>query len=260
MKTKSLGFVGGGRITRIFLQAFTNKQFSLSSILVCDTNLEVLKALKKEFPEIQITDYCNVTAKQEIVFIALHPPAIMETLEKIKDSVSENTQIVSLAPKINIEKITGKLASNNIARMIPNATSYINEGYNPICFSPEFSLPEKQSLNEMLMLLGKTFEVEESKLEAYAIISAMLPTYFWFQWKEMQTIGLQMGLEEVESKNAVQETLLAAISLFYNSKLSNEAVIDLIPIKPIGENEAEINVIYETKLLGLFEKIKPQLS
>ena len=156
--------------------------------------------------------------------------------------------------------IKGKLASNNIARMIPNATSYINEGYNPICFSAEFSLSEKQSLNELLMLLGKTFEVEESKLEAYAIISAMLPTYFWFQWKEMQTIGLQMGLEEVESKNAVQETLLAAINLFYNSKLSNEAVIDLIPIKPISENEAEINVIYETKLLGLFEKIKPQLS
>ena len=152
--------------------------------------------------------------------------------------------------------IKGNLASKNIARMIPNATSYINEGFNPICFSPEFSLPEKQSLNELLMLLGKTFEVEESKLEAYAIISAMLPTYFWFQWKEMQTIGLQMGLEEVESKNAVQETLLAAINLFYNSKLSPEEVIDLIPVKPIGENEAEINVIYETKLLGLYEKIK----
>ena len=166
METKSLGFIGGGRITKIFLQAFKNRQFNLSSILVCDTNLEVLKALKKEFPKIQITDNCNETAKQEIVFIALHPPVIMETLEKMKDSVSENTQVVSLAPKINIEMIKGKLASNNIARMIPNATSYINEGYNPISFSPEFSLPEKQSLNKMLKLLGKTFEVEESKLEA----------------------------------------------------------------------------------------------
>lgn len=32
----------------------------------------------------------------------------------------------------------------------------------------------------MLNLLAYTFETAEEKLEAYAHISAMLPTYFWF--------------------------------------------------------------------------------
>jgi pyrroline-5-carboxylate reductase len=31
----------------------------------------------------------------------------------------------------------------------------------------------------------------------------------------------------------------------------------LIPVKPIGENEQQITEIYKTKLIGLFEKIKP---
>ncbi len=257
MKTESLGFVGGGRITKIFLQALTNKQIKLSSVVVYDTNSEVLNALKKQFPMINITDSCELTAQQEIVFIALHPPVIMETVEKMKVSVSEKTQIVSFAPKISIEKIASKLATKKIARMIPNATSYINEGYNPVSFSAEFSSTEKQSLFELLKTLGKTFEVAESKLEAYAIVSAMLPTYFWFQWKEMQKLGLQMGLNETESKETVQQTLLAAIELFYNSGLSNDEVIDLIPVKPISEHEAQISEIYQTKLMGLFQKIKP---
>jgi len=34
MKTKSLGFIGGGRITKIFLQALANEQIELSSVLV----------------------------------------------------------------------------------------------------------------------------------------------------------------------------------------------------------------------------------
>lgn len=256
MKTKSLGFIGGGRITKIFLQALTNKQIELSSVLVCDTNAEVLNALKMQFPKIQLTDSCELAAEQEIVFIALHPPVIMETLEQMKASVSEKTQVVSFAPKISIEKMASKLATKNIARMIPNATSYINEGFNPVSFSTEFSSDEKQSLFEMLKTLGKTFEVEESKLEAYAIVSAMLPTYFWFQWKEMQKLGLQMGLNEKESKETVQQTLLAAIDLFYNSGLSNNEVIDLIPVKPIGEHEAQISEIYQSKLMELFQKIK----
>jgi pyrroline-5-carboxylate reductase len=257
MKTKSLGFIGGGRITKIFLQALSNKQTDLQSVVVCDTNSEVLNALKKQFPLIQETDSCKMAAKQDIVFIALHPPVVMQTLEQIKESVSDKTQIVSLAPKINIEKITSKLAVKNIVRMIPNATSYINEGYNPVSFSIEYPLVEKQSLLEMLTNLGNTFEVEESTLEAYAIISAMLPTYFWFQWEKMQNLSLQMGLNESESREAIQQTLLAAINLFYSSGLGNNEVIDLIPVKPLGEYETQIGEIYQTTLMGLFEKIKP---
>ncbi len=33
--------------------------------------------------------------------------------------------------------------------------------------------------------------------------------------------------------------------------------MDLIPVKPIGEHESQITEIYKTKLIGLFEKIKP---
>jgi hypothetical protein len=33
--------------------------------------------------------------------------------------------------------------------------------------------------------------------------------------------------------------------------------MDLIPVKPIGENEGEIRNILNDKLLGLYNKIKP---
>ncbi len=256
MESKSLSFIGGGRITKIFLQAFANEQINFQSVVVCDINSEALNTLKKQFPKIRITDSCELAAKQDIVFIALHPPVIMDILEQIKETVSEKTEVVSLAPKISIEKIASNLGTKNIVRMIPNATSYINKGYNPVSFSAEYSSVKKQSLFEMLQTLGKTFEVKETKLEAYAMVSAMLPTYFWFQWNEMQNIGVQMGLDETESKETVQQTLLAAIDLFYNSELNNSEVIDLIPVKPIGEHEAQISEIYQTKLMGLFQKIK----
>lgn len=257
MAPQSIGYIGGGRITKIVLQALANKHIELPSVQVCDTNPEVLKALQQQFPKIQTTVSCESAAQQEIVIIALHPPVIMETLEQIKDSVAEKTQVVSFAPKISIERIAAKLATKNIARMIPNATSYINEGYNPVTFSEDYSAWEKQSLLEILNTLGETIEVEESKLEAYAMVSAMLPTYFWFQWKEIQNLGLQMGLSESETKETVRRTLLAAINLFFSSDLGYNEVIDLIPVRPIGDHEAQITEIYRRKLVGLFEKIKP---
>ena len=109
----------------------------------------------------------------------------------------------------------------------------------------------------MLSSLGTTFEVSEEKLESYAIMSAMLPTYFWFQWRELAGIGKHTGLSEEESKKAIHETIIASLNLMYKSGLSASDVIDLIPVKPIGEHESQITEIYKTKLIGLFEKIKP---
>jgi len=43
----------------------------------------------------------------------------------------------------------------------------------------------------------------------------------------------------------------------YESGLTPAEVLDLIPVKPIGEHEPQITEIYKTKLIGLFEKIKP---
>ena len=133
----------------------------------------------------------------------------------------------------------------------------INEGYNPVCFSSEFTVNEKQQVLDLLKTMGNTFEVAEEKLESYAIMSAMLPTYFWFQWKELAEIGQKIGLTEKESKDSINETLIASLNLMYKSGISEEKVMDLIPVKPIGEHEAQITEIYKTKLIGLFEKIKP---
>jgi pyrroline-5-carboxylate reductase len=257
MKTNSLGFIGGGRITKIILQAFTNKLQKFEKVVVFDTNVEVLNALKHQFPEIVLAEKVDQSAQQSTVFISLHPPMIMETLDKIADVVASDTLVVSLAPKITIEKIASKLKTRNIARMIPNATSYINEGYNPVTFTPSFNQSDKTSVLEMLKLLGNTFEVDEQKLEAYAILSAMLPTYFWFQWNELIKLGDPMGLTEEESKASVQHTLQAALNLMFESGLSPEQVMDLIPVKPIGETETQITEIYQTKLMGLYAKIKP---
>jgi len=254
---KSIGFIGGGRVTRILLQAFKNKNAQFSKIVVTDPNQDVSANLKKSFPDIQV-DNASAAASQDIVFISLHPPVVMDTLELIKGSINSNTIVISLAPKITVAKISSKLNQvKNIARLIPNATSFINEGYNPVCFSSDFTRNEKQQVLDLLRLMGNTFEVPEEKLESYAIMSAMLPTYFWFQWKELAEIGQKIGLSEKESNDSINDTLIASLNLMFKSGLNPEEVMDLIPVKPIGEHEAHIAEIYKTKLIGLFEKIKP---
>ena len=257
MKTPTIGFIGGGRITRILLQAFGNKKINLVQATVYDTNPEVSAKLHKRFPDIHVGTLEQV-ASREIVILAVHPPFVMETLEKIAPVVTSKTVFGSLAPKIDSKKILSKIPQlTRLVRLIPNATSIINEGYNPIWFAPTFPSDEKDIVLQMLDFLGTSLEVDENKLEAYAVISAMAPTYFWFQWDKLVELGIEFGMGHYESREAVLQSMYGSLETFFNSNMLPDDVMDLIPVKPIGEHEKEIETIYETCLRELYQKIKP---
>jgi pyrroline-5-carboxylate reductase len=107
MHTHTVGFVGGGRITAIFLQAPDGRGLALDRVTVSDTSREVLSRLEARFAAVTTTVVNAEAAACERVFLALH----------LLDSL----------------------------------------GAHPV--------------------------VPEETLEAYAILVAMGPTCFWFQWR-----------------------------------------------------------------------------
>ena len=72
----------------------------------------------------------------------------------------------------------------------------------------------------------------------------------------MENIAKETGLSAEEAQKTVSASLKKALKLYYKSGLSPEEVMDLIPVKPIGENEAEIKSILNSKLMGLYGKLK----
>jgi len=255
---KSMGFIGGGRVTKILLNGFKKSKIELDNVVVYDTNSESLKELKKEFPEIKtVSDDNEPAVYQDMVYLAVHPPAMAEVLGKIKPHLNPDSTVISLAPKPQIQQISSLLGGfTRIVRMIPNAPSIINEGYNPISFAPEINDSEKKEILKLFNVLGVSPEVDENKLEAYAVLTAMGPTYFWFQFNELAELGHSFGLEDKEIKDCLPKMIMGATKTFYQSELSSEEVMDLILVKPLGEEEEKIKTAYQARLGAMFQQLK----
>ncbi len=257
---KTIGFIGGGRISRILLNGFKNANVSFGKISVYETNVTVLNALKNDYPQIEASGSdSSKAASSDWVFIALHPPVLMETLSAIKDSVKKDALVISLAPKITIDMIKSILPDiQSIARMNPNAGTYVNKGYNPVFFAQS---AEKNVINEFLETfekLGKVPVVPENQIEAYAMVSAMGHTYFWYQLQQLKELGLSYGLSESEANETISAMLWGTTETLFNSGLNYDKVVDLVPVKPMAEHENTIKEYYKTCLNGLYQKIKPQ--
>jgi pyrroline-5-carboxylate reductase len=256
---KTIGFIGGGRITRILLQGFKTANVSFEKIRVFETNEMVLNALKADYPQIESTGADSTTvASSDWVFIALHPPVMMDSLQTIKNFIREDALVVSFAPKITIDKMKSVLPNiPNLARMNPNAGTYVNKGYNPVTFATNADKTIVNGFVEVFGKLGKVPIVPENQIEAYAVISAMGHTYFWYQLQQLKELGLSYGLSEKEAHETISAMLLGTSETLFNSGLTYEKVVDLVPVKPMAEHENAVKEFYKTSLNGIYQKIKP---
>jgi len=256
---KTIGFIGGGRITLILLQGFKNANVRFEKITVYEPDENVLKGLKTKFPFIEgSTSDATKAAASDLVFLALHPPVLIESIQSLKNTFQSGSLIVSLAPKITIEKIKSVIPQvTNIARMNPNAGTFVNKGFNPVCFADSTS---KNIIDEFISLFEKTGKVPvvpENKIEAYAVISAMGHTYFWFQLQELKELAITFGLSEIEAKDSISTMLCGTSDTLFYSELPYAEVTNLVPVKPMAEHENSIRDFYKTKLIGIYQKIKP---
>lgn len=254
---KTISFIGGGRITRILLQALNNAKVTFNGITVFDINGSTLASLKAKFPQIQTATNIEDTTKAELVVLAVHPPVVLETLEKIKSKFSADTVFLSLTPKFTIQKLEAILGLTNIARMNPSASTIVNKGVNPVSFSASFDNSKKQLLLNLASVLGYIPQVNDAKIEAYAVISAMGHTYFNFQLQKLKELAVSFGMDEAEAAKAITNMLWGTTETLFNAGLPFNEVNDLVPVKPLAEVEETIRGYYDQYLTGIYNKIKP---
>lgn len=257
MREPSVGIIGGGRVARIILAGWNRAGRSLSGVVVTDVDAAIRERLQGDFPSIAVSQDNRQAAGQHLVLIALHPPAFPTALGEIRESLPQTATLVSLAPRWTMSRIGQVLEGfNRLARVIPNAPSIVNKGYNPLSFSQGLTGEDRESVHALFDPLGVCPEVAEETLEAYAIVAAMGPTYFWYQLYHLIDLGCAFGLTRDVATEAVTAMVDGATATMLKAGLPPEGVMDLIPVKPLAASEPTVRQAYSDTLGSLYKKLR----
>jgi len=244
-------FLGGGRVVRIILGGLQRAGKLPGEVMVCDPDEDSLRILEDEFG-VKTSADCS-SMEGDVIFLALHPHVLKDVLNKM-ESPDPESLIVSLAPKIRIVEIQEALDHPKVARVIPNAPSLVNRGYNPFSATDELTGTDRQILQSLFEPLGEFPEVSEDKLEAYAVITAMGPTYLWFQLDELEKLAVEFGMTPDEAATAVYSMASGAVEALY-SHLERDMVMDLIAVKPLEDAEDDMRAIYRENLMRIYQSL-----
>ena len=257
MSTKSVGFIGGGRVATILLGGWKQAGAMPDTVVAFDSNQGVAAKLRSSHPGIELGTLAEAAA-QDIVFLAVHPPVVASVLPELKPALTVDSILVSLAPKFTVAKFSDMLGGfDRIARMIPNAPSIVGKGYNPVACGDALGEQERAALRDLLAGLGECVEVPEAQLEVYAVVTAMGLTFLWPQLDMLATLAETSGLSRKAAWDGIEKMLAGAVAAMRDSGLNAPAVQDLVPVKPVAEEtEAFVNAA-KPKLEGLLAKLRP---
>jgi pyrroline-5-carboxylate reductase len=196
----------------------------------------------------------------DVVFIALHPPAILAALTDLKGTLASHAVLVSLAPKVPLSVLAAAAGTPRVVRIIPNAPSLIGQGYNPVAYGPGVDPKAKAELAGLFAPWGEAPEVYEHQLETYAILTGMGPTYFWYQWQALREVVGDLGLTHAAADEALRAMLTGSLATLLESGLTPSTVMDLILVRPLADVAPAVDSAYRTLLPALHEKIRPVVA
>lgn len=195
----------------------------------------------------------------KLVFGALHPPVLGEALSSIAPHLRADGVFCSLAPVIRLPALQDRLGGfSRLARLNPNAPSIVGSGYNPVSFANGLPQDARDSLLALLEPLGSCPVVDDGLIETYAAVTAMGPTYFWFQFDELRRMAESFGLNAAVAREAMAGMLYGAVDTMFASDLNAGQVMDLVPVRPMASDEAAIRDIMQARIGAIHARLHPK--
>ena len=160
---KKIGFIGCGNMGKAMLGALVKSNNIDNNNIIVSTKSEAsAENISKEFLVKSTNDNREVAINSEIIFLAVKPYFYEEVINEIKDIITDDKIIVSIAAGVTINNIEQWFGREiKIVRTMPNTPALVGEGMSAICPNSNVEELEVEEVCKFFNFFGKYELLEE---------------------------------------------------------------------------------------------------
>jgi len=246
LREKRVAFIGCGNMGSVLISGtLSSGLISKDKVLVTDIRPERLEYIR-EREGISITEKNReAVEKSDVIVLAVKPQVIGKVLSEIRDVVTGDKVIISIAAGITtgfIEEALGKEVP--VVRVMPNTPCLVKTGASGISPGKYAGEEEETIAEEMFRGVGIVVKVPEQMLDAVTALSGSGPAYIFYIIESLIEAGMEMGLSEDDARKLVSQTVLGAARMFVETGESPQ-VLRAKVTSPGGTTEAALKYLEE---------------
>lgn len=228
-----VGFVGCGKMASAIIKGALSSNFlKPENICASEINEKIAETKKTELGIEVFIDNKIVVKNSDVIFLATKPDYIKNVLKEIKEGLSKEKLIVSIAAGVSTKTIEDEINFEiPVIRVMPNAPALILEGMSGISQGKFARNEQVEFIKEFFSKIGKCIVIEEDKIDILTAISGSGPAFFYKTINEIARAGERLGLEYEKSLLLSIQTAIGSAKLMLESDLSPEELIANIATK-----------------------------
>ncbi|NLP34474.1 MAG: pyrroline-5-carboxylate reductase [Clostridiales bacterium] len=208
------GFVGVGNMGYPLLKAAL-RTFGKDEVVYTSATMESKKAIAKETGIPYSEDNKSVAEQCKYLVLAVKPQTFPEVLDQIKEVVTKDHVIISLAVGITIATIKESLSQSvRVVRAMPNTPALVSQGMTGISFSDDlYNDNERQIIDQFFSSFGKYDVFGENLMNAVSAASGSSPAYVYIFIEALADSVVSYGIPRDKAYKLVAQTLLGAATM-----------------------------------------------
>ncbi len=210
-----LGFIGGGNMGGAIIGGIINARIAApSDILVSDANPSALAKISAEYGVNTTNDNKETAEKSDILFLCVKPQFVYFVINEIKDSVSENTVIVSIVAGQSIEALTDAFGRDiKLVRVMPNTPALVGEGMSAVSPNKNISSSESAVIEQIFNSFGKCEIVPENLMDAVTAVNGSSPAYVFMMIEAMADAAVMGGMPRSQAYTFAAQAVMGSAKM-----------------------------------------------
>ncbi|HHX12874.1 MAG TPA: pyrroline-5-carboxylate reductase [Clostridiales bacterium] len=212
------GFIGVGNMGKPLLKAAVNT-FTDKEVIYSSGPIDYMEELAKETGLPYTKDNVTVAKNSKYLILAVKPQIFPIILEEIRDNITKNHIVISIAVGITIDSIKKSLGQDiRVVRAMPNTPAQVNEGMTGISYSEDdFSEEERKILGQFFSSFGKYEVFDEKSMNAVGCASGSSPAYAYMFIEALADSVVSLGISRDKAYSMVAQTLLGSAKMVLES-------------------------------------------
>lgn len=212
---KKIGFIGCGNMGKAILGGILNsKKIAKEDILVSTRSEKSKNDIEKEFGVKVTLDNKEVAKNSNILFLAIKPNIFKNVLLDIKEEISKETIIISIAAGISMNDMEEWLENDyKIIRTMPNTPALVGEAISAICPNKNIKEEELEYICNIFNMFGKCEILEEKYFHGFIALCGSSPAYVFMFIEAMADAAVKLGLPRNKAYKMAEQAILGSAKL-----------------------------------------------
>lgn len=216
---KNISFIGCGNMAQAMISGVVGSKLVASDkVIASDYDAAKLEDIKK-LNNINITqNNKECAAFGDIIILCVKPIHIIGAINEIKDSIKEDTIIVSIAAGVTIKDIEDAFGKPiKLVRVMPNTPALVGEGMSALCKNKNVLNDEFEEIVKIFESFGKADVIEERLIDAVVGVSGSSPAYVYMFIEALADGAVLEGLPRDKALKMAAQSVLGSAKMVLES-------------------------------------------